>query len=205
MKRPSVSANLAISLDGKVAGRSRGGALELRTESDAILIGGEALKNDDISLGKRRAKRLRVIITDDGRLRRGLRIFQDGAPFVVFTTKAMGVATRRWLEKFAMVYVEPRAKKVNLRRLLEILSRDHGVRSAWCEGGGEVFRAFLKQGLMDTLHLTILPVVMGGANAPTLLGPAHSSLLPHSIPLRLQSFQQRGDKALATYRVLQGQ
>lgn len=201
MKLPLVSANLAISLDGKVAGRSGETLLELRVESDAILIGCDALKGDGVPSEKLREEPLRVIFTEGGRLRRGLRIFQGGAPIVVFTTKAMATATRRWLEKIAVIHVEPRAKKVNLRRSLQILVRDHGVRSALCEGGGELLRALLKQGLVDTLHITFVPVVMGGANAPTLLGPTHSSLLPRSIPLRLQNFRQRGDKAFATYRV----
>lgn len=200
MKLPTVSAIRTISLDGKIVVRSRRGAAlahELRVESDAILLGRGALEADDMP-----AEPLRVIFIDSGRLRRSLRILQDGAPVVVFTTKAMPAATRRRLEKFAVIHVEPRAKKVSLRRSLQILARDHGVRSALCMGGGELLRAFLRQGLVDALHITILPVVMGGKNAPTLLGPAHSSLLSHSIPLRLESVRQRDAEVLATYRVL---
>ena len=201
MKLPSVSASFAISLDGKIAPRSPravAAALELRTKSDAILAGCDSMEAGDVLP----PEKLRVIFTNSGCLRRSSPVFQGGAPVVVFTTKVMPAATRRWLEKCAVLHVEPRASKVNLRRALQMLSRDYDVRSALCEGGPELFRELLKQQLVSTLHIAIMPVVIGGADTPTLLGPAHSSLLPRSIPLRLQKFRQEGDEAFAVYRVL---
>ena len=226
MKLPSVSANFALSIDGKIAARGKGPTrftsdldrrrmLELRSQSDAILVGRGTLEADDIPLrlpsARLRARRarkdkpsepLRVIFSNSGRIRKNLRVFRaGGAPVVVFTTKAMPAVTRRWLESVADVHVESRSKTVEVRRALQILARDYSVRSALCEGGAELFRSLIQARLVRTLHVTFAPIVIGGADAPTLLGPAHSSLLKKSIPLRLEKFSQRGSEAFATYRV----
>jgi len=224
MKLPEVSANFALSIDGKIAARGKGltsftsardrrRMLELRAESDAILVGRGTLEADDMPLrlpsAKLRARReragqsvepLRVVVSNSGRLRKNLRIFRGGAPIIVFSTKAMPAATRLWLEKVADVRLEPRAKRVALRRAMAVLARDYGVRSVLCEGGAEVFRSLVQAGLIDQLHITFAPVIIGGADAPTLLGPARTSLLRRSIPLRLQSFRPIGGEAFATYR-----
>lgn len=225
MKLPEVSANFALSIDGKIAARGMGPTsftssrdrrrmLELRAESDAILVGRGTLEADDMPLrlpsAKLRAQRtragksaepLRVVVSNSGLLRKNSRIFRGGAPIVVFSTKAMPAATRLWLEKVADIRVEPRAKRVDLRRMLEILVSDYGVRSVLCEGGADLFRSLAQAGLVGKLNITFAPVIIGGADAPTLLGPARNSLLRRSIPLRLQSFRPIDGEAFATYRL----
>jgi riboflavin biosynthesis pyrimidine reductase len=59
-------------------------------------------------------------------------------------------------------------------------------------------------GLLQTLHVSFAPLILGGANAPTLLGPAGSALLKRSIPLRLEGFSPRGGGAHAVYRMAAG-
>jgi len=224
MKLPVVSANFAISIDGKIASRTKGPTsftssrdrrrmLELRAETDAILVGRGTLEADDMpmrlpsrALQQQRlragkpAEPLRVIFTNSGRLHKNLRVFWAGAPIVVFTTKAIPAITHRWLEKVADLRVDPRAKQVDPRRALEVLSRDYNVRTVLCEGGAEIFRSLVVGELVRRLHITFAPVVIGGADAPTLLGPARTSLLRHSISLRLESFRQEGTEGFATYR-----
>lgn len=224
MKLPSVSANFALSFDGKIAARGRGSTsfttacdrrrmLELRAAADAVLVGRGTLEADDMPLrlpsrslraGRVRAGKpaepLRVVFSNSGRLRPDLRLFRGGAPIVVFTTAAMPAAVRRRLEKVADVHVEPRAKRVDPRRALSILARDYAVRAALCEGGAELFRSLVVAGLVRELHITFSPLVIGGAEAPTLLGPARSSRLRRAIPLRLVNFRQTGAEGFATYR-----
>ena len=229
MKLPPVAANFALSLDGKIAARTKGPTsftsaadkrrmLELRAETDAILVGRGTLEADDIPMrlpsARLRAKRiragktaepLRVIFSNSGRLRKNLRVFRaGGSPVVVFTTKLMPASTKRWLEAVAHVHVEPRSNVVDVSRALRILSRDYGICSALCEGGAELFRALVQAGLVQNLYVTFAPVIIGGAGAPTLLGPAPSSLLRRSIPLRLEGFSPRGGEVFATYRVAAG-
>lgn len=226
MKLPSVAANFALSVDGKIAARAKGPTsftsaadrrrmLELRAEADAVLIGRGTLEADNIPMrlpsarlraervrAGRAAEPLRVIFSNSGRLRKNLRVFRaGGAPVVVFTTKLMPASTKQWLEKVSRVYIEPRGQAVNPNHALRILARDYGVRSALCEGGAELFRSLVQAGLVQTLHVTFAPMIIGGAEALTLLGPAQSSLLARSIPLRPESFAPRGGEVFATYRV----
>jgi 2,5-diamino-6-(ribosylamino)-4(3H)-pyrimidinone 5'-phosphate reductase len=51
-----------------------------------------------------------------------------------------------------------------LRRL-----KGRGVHRLLVEGGGELNWAFLEQDLIDELHVTIAPRLLGGRDAPTLL------------------------------------
>jgi riboflavin biosynthesis pyrimidine reductase len=134
-------------------------------------------------------------------LRKKLRLFGGGSPIVVFTTEAMPAATRRWLEKMADVRTAARGQKVDVRKALALLARDYGVRTALCEGGGELLRSFVEAGLLRKIYITFAPVVIGGADAPTLLGPARTSLLRRSIPLRLEAFRRIGSEAFAAYIV----
>ena len=229
MRVPAVAANFALSLDGKIATRAKGPTsftsaadrrrmLVLRAAADAILLGRGTLEADDIPMrlpsARLRARRtragkaaepLRVIFTNSGRIRKNLRVFRKGgAPVVVFTTKSVPASTKSWLQKVARVHIEPRAKTVNLCKALRILALDYGVRSALCEGGAELFRSLVQAGLVQTLHVTFAPVIIGGADAPTLLGPAHSSLLKRSVALRLEKFSRRASETFATYRVVSG-
>ncbi|MEY3480268.1 MAG: 2,5-diamino-6-ribosylamino-4(3H)-pyrimidinone 5-phosphate reductase [Verrucomicrobiota bacterium] len=224
MRLPSVSANFAISVDGKIATRGMGPTsftsvldrrrmLELRAEADAIMIGRGTLEADDMPLrlpsrglrvrrvrAGKAAEPLRVIFTDSGRLRKNLRIFRGGPPIVVFTTRAIPETVRRWLDKVADVRVEQRAKHVDPRRALAVLAKDYGVRRVMCEGGAELFRSLVDAGLVQDLHVTIAPLVIGGSDAPTLIGPAPAALLRRAITLRPGKFQQAGNEVLATYR-----
>lgn len=175
MKLPEIAAAFTVSFDGKIVAPGAG-------------------------LLARRGKGsepLRVLFSNSGRVPASLR----STPAVIFTTRAMTDALRRKLEKTADVRVEPRAKTIHLRRALEILARDYGVRSAVCEGDAELFRSLAMQNLVRILRVTFAPLVIGGAETPTLLGPAVSALLPRSIPLRLESFRRDGEGALASYRI----
>ena len=226
MSLPTVEANFAMTVDGKVStrcftpsgftsGADLGRLLEIRAGGDALLVGRQTLETDNMSMGLpwpslrelrlrqgRTAEPLRVIFSNQGNLPRSLKVFRTpGAPIVVFTTKAMPARTLAWLEKRADVRVEARRKTVHLRRALEVLASDYGVECAVCEGGPTLLAGLVKEGLLRRLHVTFAPLIFGGASAPTLLGPAFSSLLTRSVPLRLEAFEVKGGEGYARYRV----
>ncbi len=227
MRLPAVEAGFVLTVDGKAATRARRGGrpdapggnrrlAEIRGNADAVLVGRRTLEADDpdarVASAKAREERvrrglrpepLRVVFSSSGKLRRTLKIFRPGGEIVVFTTKAMPAKTRAWLSAIADVRVEPRVKSVNLRRALAILAGDYGVRRAFCEGGPSLVRGLVQDGLLARLHIAFVPLVFGGAEAPTLLGPAGISGLKHSVRLRLEAFAAREGGAFATYRVAQ--
>ncbi|MEX1045572.1 MAG: RibD family protein [Chthoniobacterales bacterium] len=226
MKRPVVETNFAVTADGKISthcftptgftsARDKRRLLEIRAGGDALLVGRQTLETDNMGMAlpaadlrEERLRRgqtaepLRVIFTGRGVLSPKLKVFRTpGAPIVVFTTKSMPAATRRWLDKVADVRVELRAGAVDLRRAMRVLAEDYGVRSAVCEGGAALLKGLLEAHLLDRLHITFAPLVFGGAGAPTLLGLAGRSLLRSSVPLEMESCEVAGDEAYAVYRV----
>jgi riboflavin-specific deaminase-like protein len=226
MKRPVVEANFAMTVDGKISTRACGPTgftsardkrrlLEIRARGDALLVGRRTLETDNMAMALpardlrearmregRTAEPLRVIFSNAGNLRPDLKVFRTpGAPIVIFTTGAMPAARRRTLERLADVRVEARARTVDLAKALAVLAKDYGVRDAVCEGGPTLLRAMLEKRLIDRLYVTLAPLIFGGREAPTLLGPAEHARLPRSIPLHLEALEIIGGEAFAIYRV----
>ena len=229
MKLPFVEANFAMTVDGKISTRAyaptgftstrdKRRLLEIRARGDALMVGRQTLVIDNMAMGMpaadlrderlrrgQTAEPLRVIFSNRGALSPKLKVFRTpGAPIVVFTTRAMPAATRRWLEKLADVRVENRSGAVDLRRAMGVLAADYGIGTIICEGGPTLLRGLVVEGLLNRLHVTVAPLFFGGAGAPTLLGPAAEAVLPRSVPLTLESMFVEDSECYATYAVGRG-
>lgn len=224
LPRPFVTANFAITADGRISTRNFTPAdfssprdkrrlLEIRVRCDAILIGARTLATDTMKLGLpddlRAARKksglpelpLRVVLSNSGHLDPKLRIFQKpGAPIVIFSTSRMPPRTRTALAVKAEVHLHD-SQSVDLPRALATLRLSHGIRRLVCEGGGALFRNLIAAGLVDELHLTLCPRIFGGRGAPTLTGVA-SDFLPHSARLRLAEMLPFGDECFTRWKVL---
>ncbi len=82
-----------------------------------------------------------------------------------------------------------------LRRALEHLHAERGVRSVACEGGPGVLRALLADDLVDDLLLTLAPLVVAGDGPTSLTGEA---LDPPS-ELRLAGVRRAADHLFLHY------
>jgi riboflavin-specific deaminase-like protein len=187
--------------------------LRQRSLGDAVLIGHSTLKHDNVRLGlpdpKMREERiargqtpypLRVIVSSEGRIDPGLKIFQaDISPIVIFSTLRMPARYQKALRKKATVHLSD-ARSVDLRWMLQQLRRDYGVRVVACEGGAALFRSLLEKDLVDQLNLTIAPYLFGGTDAPTLTGLS-KEFLPRSIPCSLKEMRTVGEECFLTYRI----
>lgn len=192
--RPRVAMNFAITADGKVSTRRRTPARftspkdkrrlsEIRSEMDAVLAGAATVALDRMSMGisagdlreKRRGQGrppvpLRVIVSNSGKIDPAAKVFENQqSPLLVFSTSRMPARLRERLASLCDLWIFD-AGKLDLRRVLEILGADYGVKSLVCEGGPTLSRALLEAGLVDELRLTIAPVLFGGSQAPTLTG-----------------------------------
>jgi riboflavin-specific deaminase-like protein len=223
VKRPFVTANFAITADGRISTRELTPAnfsskrdkrrlLEIRAGCDAVLAGAKTIATDHMTMGLpaadlraarlaqgRSAYPLRVLVSNRGQLSPTLPVFaKHFSPILIFTTARMSPARRTALLSHAGLYVFP--ERVDLAVMLATLRAEHGVRRLVCEGGGQLLRALLAADLIDELHLTVTPRVFGGKTALTLTGLA-GSYLTKSTRLKLVEFQPVEDECFLRYRV----
>lgn len=183
-----------------------------RALADAVMLGHSTLKRDNVRLGvsedlrQERIKRgqspapLRVIISNEGKIDTGLKIFQwDLSRILIFSTEHMPKEVRTALKDKATVHLS-QTGEVDLPETLRILRRDHKVRRIACEGGPTLFRSMLALGLIDELNLTIAPYLFGGADAPTLTGLG-KQFLPRSVQCVMKDMRVEGDECFLTYRI----
>jgi len=223
-RRPFVTANFAITWDGRISTRrgtpsdfsskrDKRRLVEIRAECDAILVSAKTISVDNMSMGlpdeALRAARvergqapypLRVLLTNAGRINPALRIFEkDFSPIVIFSTTRMPPKTRAALAPKAELWLHEGAA-VNLPAMLATLRAEYGVKRLVCEGGAQVLRSLLAADLVDELHTTLCPRIFGGIKAPTLTGIA-GDFLPRSISLRLAQRQVIEGECFLRYRV----
>ncbi len=225
-RRPFVTANFAISLDGKISTRKRTPSdfsskadkrrlLEIRAGCDAVLVGARTLATDSMTMGlpaadlqaerKRRGlppHPLRVIVTSSGRLSPEARVFTADVPNVpvVFSTRRMPTRTVQALAGVSDLFLHL-ADDVNLAAMLATLREDYGVRRVVCEGGGTLLHALAAAGLLDELNTTICPRVFAGRAAPTITG-AGGEYLPQSTALRLAELRPAEGEFFVRWRVV---
>ena len=222
--RPFVTANFALTWDGRISTRRGTPAdfssksdkrrlVEIRARCDAILVSAKTLAADNMSMGlpdaSLRAARtargqlaypLRVLLTNSGRIDPALRLFtKTFSPIVIFSTTRMPARTRAALAALADVWLHE-SESVNLPAMLATLRTDYGVKRLVCEGGAQIFRALLTAGLVDELHATLCPRIFGGEKAPTLTG-LPGAFHPASVPLTLKKMEVIGGECFLRYRV----
>ncbi len=222
--RPFVTANFALTWDGRISTRRGTPAdfssksdkrrlVEIRAKCDAVLVSAKTIAADNMSMGlpdaALRAARtargqseypLRVLLTNSGRIDPALRLFtKTFSPIVIFSTTRMPARTRTALAAKADLWLDE-SPSVNLSAMLATLRADYGVRRLVCEGGAQIFRALLTAGLVDELHVTLCPRIFGGERAPTLTGLA-GAFLAASVPLTLKKMEVIGGECFLRYRV----
>lgn len=181
--RPMVTLKLAQSLDGRLAARTghsqwvtgaaaRLEAHRLRATHDAIMVGSGTALHDDPRLtcrlpGVLGRDPVRVVV--DRRLRlpvtSALARTAREVPVWVYTG---GDADPGHLEALRALGVE--AFPLDDTGLVTVLGRlaARGVTRLLVEGGSVLAGAFVRQGLVDRLHVAVAPTLIGGDGLPAL-------------------------------------
>lgn len=180
--RPYTIIKMAMSLDGKIASYtgdskwltsslSRSWVHQLRSQSDAILVGVNTIVQDNPHLtahGKGKNP-LRIVLDPTLRSPKSSRIFTDSkaATWVISGTK---------IDKNKAVYLQKqgiknlrlglRYGKFDLIKIVKFLSKNL-VNQLVIEGGGESSWEFIKNKLVDEILIFIAPRIVGGQNAKT--------------------------------------
>jgi 2,5-diamino-6-(ribosylamino)-4(3H)-pyrimidinone 5'-phosphate reductase len=196
--------NVAMTADGKIDTFERKGAKissaddwhrvdQLRTEVDAIMVGGRTLMEEDPRLTVktprlRTARRSRglpenptkVGVISQAKLNLDGRFINDGpARVLIFTSEQTSKAQITKLEQAGVEVFTLGEKRVELAAMLSILS-ELGIRRLLVEGGGTLNSALIQADLVDEIHIYIAPMIFGGVKAPTLadgLGLSHENAI----------------------------
>ena len=204
MNRPFVFINVAMTADGKIDTFERKGAAisspkdkervdKLRVGSDAILVGGRTLLDEDPKLVVKseslRAERLarglsanpiKVGIATKAGIKPDSNFLNIGpARIVIFTTQRTSIEQINSLRAHHVEVFVHATPRVDLPSALETL-KGLGVNRLMVEGGGTMNFELIKLGLVDELTAYVAPMIFGGANAPTMadsLGVAREAAL----------------------------
>jgi riboflavin-specific deaminase-like protein len=183
--RVLVLAHLGQSLDGRVAtvtGSSRfvtgpedlRHMHRLRALFDAVLVGAQTAQLDDPELTTRLvpgAQPTRVVLDPQGRLSPSLRLLCDG-PAKTILVKAHGGPARAFdfPAHVEIMEIPIEAGTFALNELLDGL-RQRGLSRVFIEGGGFTVSRFLQGALLDRLHLTVAPKIIGSGTLALQLDP----------------------------------
>lgn len=215
--RPFILVNMAISSDGKTAPAAEpftpfGGKRDeaklytLRAGADAILCGAGTLNSGDVALdtGGARFERLRrrhglaphaarVLVSGRGGLDPDAKVFQHQAgPILIWVGKTCPQERIAAYEsKGAQVEVHGETE-VDFPSALRRLKTVHGVQRLVCEGGGRLNNTLFNLGLVDELHLTLCPLILAGAMAPTISDGPGPDVLAQVQRMTLVSQRKRG-------------
>lgn len=169
--RGVVIGRLAQTLDGRIATRSGnskwiGGAGDLRHTHrlralcDAVIVGAGTVRADDPQLTTRLCSGpspVRVVIDAGRRLGTEYGIFREGPPTLLATAEP-GPARHGMAE--AMQVPRGPDGALDLAALLAALAA-RGLKKIFVEGGGQTVSGFLRAGLLDRLHVTVAPMILG--------------------------------------------
>ncbi len=192
MKRPYVFINVAMTADGKIDTISRRGAAisstrdkervdALRADSDAVMVGGQTLLNEDPKLTVKseslRAERvarglspnpMKVCVITAANLPVHSKFLHEGAArVVIFTTNRTSKDKLDLLRsQGAEVFVHA-GGRVDLTQTMQTLY-ELGVKRLMVEGGATLNFELLRLGLVDEVYAFVSPMIFGGEAAPTL-------------------------------------
>jgi len=224
--RPFVLINMAMSADGKIAPPHRrfiafGSRLDhknllaLRATADAVMCGARTVDSAPVTLDaggaayERRRQRaglarqnLRVVVSGSGSVDPAAKIFQHTvSPLIVLASGQAPKSRLAKLKRLADCVKVCGRNSVALAQALGWLRREWAVKRLLCEGGGELNFELLRLGLVDELHLTICPRIIGGRAAPTIADGEGFARLAKAAKLELTRQHRIGDELFTTWRV----
>lgn len=188
--RPFITAKIALSLDGKIAGvqgesvQLTGDALQQlthqnRRKSDALLTTINTIINDDPQINVRLEEDIiaKPIYILDSHLRLPLnaRVFETSSRLTVFHEKNANEKQKQQLtaKNVRCVEIEKNKDGLRLQEMINVIGND-GVHDLWVETGARCFQSLVKQKLLNRLFIYV---------APKILGPEAKSAFDESLPL----------------------
>ena len=144
----------------------------LRSLVDAVVVGAGTVASDNPRLTVREAdgdNPARVVIDPDGRLDPGCHLFADGAARTLSVHReGVGASTVPGVETIPLP--ADTKNRIDPRAIVQAL-RARGFRRLLIEGGGLTVSRFLDAGIVDRLHVTVAPLLIGSGRPAFTLAP----------------------------------
>jgi 2,5-diamino-6-hydroxy-4-(5-phosphoribosylamino)pyrimidine 1''-reductase, archaeal len=219
LKRPFTFILSEMTLDGKLTSKkgessklimeymdeaSKKFLHEQRASSDAIMVGCNTIKIDDSSLTVRYAEGknpLRVIPCSLADIPLDSNVLEGDAPTIIATSeRAPKENIDAIKERNAEVIVCGR-DKVDLKLLMDKLFK-RGIERLMVEGGPTLLWNLLKNRLVDEIKIIHIPFIVGGRDAPSLVGGEGIKSLNESIWVELKDTKMVGRDLVTEYDVV---
>lgn len=216
MKRPYVFINVAMTADGKIDTAARKGAAissprdrervdTLRAGSDAVLVGGRTLLDEDPKLTVKsevlRLERIargltpnpiKVGIVSEANIPIHSKFLREGpARVVIFTTNRTSKDRLDPLRSLGTDVFVDMGGRVDLTQMMNTLA-ELGVKRLMVEGGATLNFELLRLGLVDEVNTFVAPMIFGGESAPTLAAGAGFER-NEAVPLKLMDVERWDD------------
>lgn len=213
---------LAATLDGRIAAstghsawvsgpESREAVHLLRTQVDAVIVGGGTLRQDNPRLTARPGgvdagrQPLAVVVTsllpEPGA---DIALLRERPEQTILWTSAPSAATARaetLRDQGVRVWALPNAGEgLDLRPGYVRLRQEAGCHTTLCEGGGRLGLSLLEQGLMDEFRYFLAPKALGDDQAVPVFAGRTVERMDQALELRLSDARMSGQDILLTYR-----
>ena len=157
----------------------------LRAIVDAVVVGAETISADNPLLTVRKIQGdnpIRVVLDPHGRLDRQLNVFTDKSAKTLTIQCAKSSETTDQLneteEKILLtaahssneLKTSPESVFFEPAQIVETL-KQRGIRRILVEGGSKTVSSFLKAGMLDRLHVTVSPLLIGPGRKALTLNP----------------------------------
>lgn len=180
--RPWVTAKLALSCDGKIAGEQgepqkitgqpcQQFTHQWRQQSDAILTTAETIVHDNpqmnVRLQNKNIKKPIYILDSQLRLPLNARILETAKSLTVFCNETHSASKMAQYEKkhIRCIPIDSKNKFLNLKTILLQIGRD-GIHDLWVEAGGRCFQSFFLTGLLNQAFIYFSPKQLGAKAKP---------------------------------------
>jgi riboflavin-specific deaminase-like protein len=186
-----ISINMAISMDGKIATKQRGPVKlgsdydsrrmsEIRAEHQAVINGASTflaypkplhIEGEDLFLERNKRgwafQPISAVVSSQLKIPRGTPWERaKTAERWIFCGKKASPKLQKSLEVFGIEVVRCRGERPSPKEIISAFQKK-GVEHILLEGGGEFNASFLEQGLVDRIFLTLVPILIGGAESPS--------------------------------------
>ncbi|MET0287170.1 MAG: RibD family protein, partial [Polyangiales bacterium] len=144
----------------------------LRALFDAVIVGVRTVQLDDPQLTTRHVSGphpTRVVLDPQGKLRGPHKLLEDGmaSTLVISARERIGARTR--LGNAEWIGIGYRDGRLDLDELRTVL-RERGLSRLFVEGGGVTVSRFLASRVLDRLHVSVAPMILG-SGAPAFALP----------------------------------